>query len=575
MGQLSLDKVNPMNFKSQLSSHIVSVWVALYIAVFLNALIFWRHLDIRSETSIAVTALSVVGLSSATFVLLSLARMFGRRFYKAFTGFLILSSAAAAFYMIVHHVVIGYGVIASVLTTDVDLHGEQFGARFITWMVLLGIVPTIMVCLCQLDQAAKGRKRTVAYTLIAIITAVCSFKTMDAIERHEAKQKNTFAPSPSGRIAHTYLPSNWLSALGLFAYEKFKSAEDAQLLDPAQKFAYSAPADLADAYVVFVLGETTRSDHMGLLGYARDTTPKLQQETNLFAFRGVSCDTATKLSLRCMFVRPEGVSDNEQRSLTQKNVFSVLRQLGFSIELFSLQSEVWFYRKVHANDYKIREMIAAQMSDSNRRVDDRVLNEQVLESLKKYPKGKHVIVLHTKGSHYAYSERHPESFAQFKPECKSNDAACSLDALINSFDNSVLYVDTMLSELLDILRDKKAIVFYTSDHGESLSENMHFHATPRKKAPAEQFRVPYLVWMSESFKTASPANEQAFANLQQLQSQQAILPHQTLFASILGCAGITSSSEGGIVPTQNICNSSFEVDPSANMLPSRQQPIYP
>ena len=61
MGQLSLDKVNPMNFKSQLSSHIVSVWVTLYIAVFLNALIFWRHLDIRSETSIAVTALSVVG----------------------------------------------------------------------------------------------------------------------------------------------------------------------------------------------------------------------------------------------------------------------------------------------------------------------------------------------------------------------------------------------------------------------------------------------------------------------------------------------------------------------------------
>lgn len=72
------------------------------------------------------------------------------------------------------------------------------------------------------------------------------------------------------------------------------------------------------------------------------------------------------------------------------------------------------------------------MSDSKRRIDDRVLNEQVLESRKKYLK-KHVIVLHTKGSHYAYSERHPESFAQFKPECKSNDAACSLDALISSF----------------------------------------------------------------------------------------------------------------------------------------------
>ncbi len=563
-----------MNIKNRLSSHSVSIWIALYIAVFLNVLIFRRHFDIHSTTSIAVTALSVVGLFSATFVLLSLSRVLGRWFYKVFAIFLILSSAAA-FYMIVHYVVIGYGVIASVLTTDVDLHGEQFGVRFIIWMVLLGLVPSLMLWRCQLDRVPKGFKRAVAYTLIAVVTAVGSFKAMDAIERREAKRNNTFAPSPSGRIAHTYLPSNWLSALGLFAYEKFQSTEDAQLWDPAQNFVYAAPADLADAYVVFVIGETTRSDHMGLFGYARNTTPKLQQETNLFAFRGVSCDTATKLSLRCMFVRPEGVSDNEQRSLTQKNVFSVLRHLGFSIELFSLQSEVWFYRNVHANDYKIREMIAAQMSDANRRIDDRVLNEQVLDSLKKHPIGKHVIVLHTKGSHYAYSERYPESFAQFKPECKSNDAACSLDRLINSFDYSVLYIDTVLSELFDILRDKKAIVFYTSDHGESLSENMHFHATPRKKAPAEQFRVPYLVWMSDSFKAASPANEQAFANLQKLQSQQVILSHQTLFASILGCVGVTSPSVDGVASAQNICNSSFAVDPSVNVLPSGQTTIYP
>ncbi|WP_219373265.1 sulfatase-like hydrolase/transferase, partial [Enterobacter sp. BIDMC 29] len=51
-----------------------------------------------------------------------------------------------------------------------------------------------------------------------------------------------------------------------------------------------------DTYVVFVIGETTRWDHMGILGYDRDTTPKLAQEKNLVAYRGYSCDTATKLS---------------------------------------------------------------------------------------------------------------------------------------------------------------------------------------------------------------------------------------------------------------------------------------
>ncbi len=76
-----------------------------------------------------------------------------------------------------------------------------------------------------------------------------------------------------------------------------------------------APQDLDDTYVVFIIGETTRWDHMGILGYNRNTTPKLAQEKNLVAFRGTSCDTATKLSLRCMFVREGGADDNPQRTL--------------------------------------------------------------------------------------------------------------------------------------------------------------------------------------------------------------------------------------------------------------------
>ena len=46
----------------------------------------------------------------------------------------------------------------------------------------------------------------------------------------------------------------------------------------------------------------TRSDAEAII--------KLAQEKNLVAFRGYSCDTATKLSLRCMFVRQGGADDN-------------------------------------------------------------------------------------------------------------------------------------------------------------------------------------------------------------------------------------------------------------------------
>ncbi|KNB34245.1 phosphoethanolamine transferase, partial [Salmonella enterica subsp. enterica serovar Typhimurium] len=107
-----------------------------------------------------------------------------------------------------------------------------------------------------------------------------------------------------GVVANSYLPSNWLSALGLYAWAQVdESSDNNSLINPARKFTYVAPKDGDDTYVVFIIGETTRWDHMGIFGYERNTTPKLAQEKNLAAFRGYSCDTATKLSLRCMFVR--------------------------------------------------------------------------------------------------------------------------------------------------------------------------------------------------------------------------------------------------------------------------------
>ena len=57
--------------------------------------------------------------------------------------------------------------------------------------------------------------------------------------------------------------------------------------------------------VVVVIGESARSSNFGLLGYERPTTPLLAAEKNLAAFKATSCNTSTKLSLACMFVRPQ------------------------------------------------------------------------------------------------------------------------------------------------------------------------------------------------------------------------------------------------------------------------------
>ncbi len=322
-------------------------------------------------------------------------------------------------------------------------------------------------------------------------------------------------------------------------------------MNPAKKFTYTPTQNLDDTYVVFIIGETTRWDHMGMLGYERDTTPKLAKEKNLVMYRGYSCDTATKLSLRCMFVREGGTEDNPQRTLKEQNVFAVLKQLGFSSDLYAMQSEMWFYSNTMADNIAYREQIAAEPRNRGKAVDDMLLVNEIERSLEKKPEGKHLIVLHTKGSHYNYTQRYPREFAQWKPECYAIDRKCPRAPMINSYDNSITYVDHFIDTVIDKFRDKKAIIFYAADHGESINEREHLHGTPREYAPPEQFRVPMMVWMSDKY-LENPANAQAFAQLKKEADIKVPRRHVELYDTILGCLGYTSP-DGGINENNNWC----------------------
>jgi KDO II ethanolaminephosphotransferase len=389
--------------------------------------------------------------------------------------------------------------------------------------------------------------------IVLLATALLVWLPLRYLDHEQSvneKKTNIDLPSYGGVVAHSYLPSNWLAALGLYAYTQVDESRDAgNYFDPAKEFTYVPPADIDDTYVVFIIGETTRWDHLGILGYERDTTPRLSKEKNLVAFRGTSCDTATKLSLRCMFVREGGTADNPQRTLKEQNIFAVMKSLGFTSELFAMQSELWFYNNADTNNFSFREIIASEKRNDGKPVDDMLLVNELQESLRTHPKGKHLVILHTKGSHYLYSQRYPRSYARYTPECKSN--TCTKDELINAFDNSVLYTDTFIDNVIDQLRDKKALVFYASDHGESIDENSHLHGTPREMAPPEQFRVPMMVWASDSF-LEQPDHKRAFEQLQAQQRVGAKKRHVELFDSILGCLGYTSP-DGGINPANNWC----------------------
>lgn len=566
-----------MNYIKSLTQQKLSLMLAFYIGIFLNIPVFYRRFDPFLAHFNALQWVSavaeVVAIVLLTFFLMRLLSLGGKVFWRITATALVLISVAASYYMSFFNVVIGYGIVASVMTTDTDLSKEVIGYHFVLWMVLVSAIPLLLIwrnalrlTLIEQLKTPGQRIRPLIVLLLAVALVWLPIRFFDKQQNINEKLTNVDLPSYGGVVAHSYLPSNWLSALGLFAYTSYDEKMDSEeLLDPAKQFTYTAPAaGLDDTYVVFVIGETTRWDHMGMLGYERDTTPKLSKEKNLVAFRGESCDTATKLSLRCMFVREGGTDEGPGRTLKEQNVFSVLKELGFSSELFAMQSEVWFYNNTNADNFAFREQIGSEKENQGKSVDDMLLIPELKKSLDRHPQGKHLVMLHTKGSHYLYSQRYPREFARYQPECMGVDDTCSKAMLINAFDNSVLYTDTVLDSVFDQLRDKKAIVFYAADHGESISENMHLHGTPRHMAPPEQFRVPMIVWASDKY-LADPTHLAAFDRLKAQQRVGETHRHVELFDTILGCLGYTSP-DGGINENNNWC-----ADPKQAITPAESK----
>ena len=131
----------------------------------------------------------------------------------------------------------------------------------------------------------------------------------------------------------------------------------------------------------------------------------------------------------------------------------------------------------------------------------------------------------------------------------SNELPCAEEELLNSYDNSIAYTDHVLGQMIETLKGRKAVLIFTSDHGESIEKGAHLHGAPKQVAPREQLMVPLVIWASKPF-LLDPRNAKRFSRLQARKGEMA--SHDNLFDSILGCLGI-ESNDGGIDRHRNLC----------------------
>lgn len=265
--------------------------------------------------------------------------------------------------------------------------------------------------------------------------------------------------------------------------------------------------------VVFVIGESSNRNDWSLFGYSRETTPKLEKlRDNLILFPDtVSSFGSTDIEVTRILTGATHALGGKWQ--TEPDVILLAKAAGYKIFWLSNQND-FFLNTVfgkEADDFKLVNDGLGQRSDTS--LDEKLLPE--VDKALADPAPLKFIVVHSIGSHQHYSLRYPAGFSRFDDldDEVSEMMALKWSALKvarNTYDNTILYTDYFLSEVigrLDRTQGAAASMLYVSDHAQEVG---HLTSVWGHNFKLESgFTVPMFLWTKdEAVLAQKPVLEQ-------------------------------------------------------------------
>mgnify|MGYP000058899687 CR=1 FL=1 len=260
---------------------------------------------------------------------------------------------------------------------------------------------------------------------------------------------------------------------------------------------------------ILVIGETARKHNFSIYNYNRKTSPNLDTIKNLMVFNNVKSNSnVTSLSIPFMLTR--ATPKKSKIKFTEPTLINVFKETGFHTYWVSNQqiatgSVFGLYSQTSDSYFNVSKSLDSAGFDENVLP---VFDEILRDSFKKK-----FIIIHTIGSHFRYNYRYPNNFKNFLPTLEKGLSIESTtnynkkEEIINSYDNSLLYTDFILSELIKKTKKENvnSFLFYISDHGENLFDTeknklLHGYEIPTKF----ETEIPLLIWTSNKYNLNHP-----------------------------------------------------------------------
>jgi lipid A ethanolaminephosphotransferase len=531
-GELARANVSPYRNASVQRSLLAILGVALFITAFDNGAFFTRVFAATTTDEHQLGILLSMFLLVVTTLAVSLSLVPGKRIFKLVSAVMLVSAAAAGYYMSHYGVIVDSSMIRNVVETDLREASPLITLPFLMHVAAFGVFPAVLVFLLPLGRNGWRRELgvrasvIVASTLLLGGTLYANFGPVSffAHENHALRMQ----------INPVY-PLYSLFLYGARANDKPSPVPEPL---PAQRVTGSSSQSRPTLFV-FVMGETARADHFSLNGYARDTN-RYTRPHEIVNFSNVSsCGTSTADSVPCIFSRFAREEFSHAAFAKNETLFQTLGRLGIDV--------VWRDNSTgckHICDHEPFEELAGaddpELCRDNVCIDEILLEE--FTGLIADDSRDHFVVLHQRGSHGpGYYTDSPQHSKVWLPECDSPSFRSCDDASINNaYDNTILYTDYFLARVIELLEQQsdryETGMLYVSDHGESLGEKgLYLHGLPYALAPAEQTHVPMIFWASADFYSSRSIDEDCLRS-----AASAPISHDAIFHSILPLFDIVS-----------------------------------
>jgi lipid A ethanolaminephosphotransferase len=514
-------------------------WVTLIASAFLLVgfnFVLWQHLfEITTSDGKGIVMRVAFGVMIFAAFNIVLTLLAFRPVLKPALTLLFMISAGVAYFMSQYGVLIDTGMLRNFAETNATEVRDLLSIKLFAYLLLLGVFPAWLLWVTPIGYRRWHRellsKVLVTFASVAVIggIALINYQGLSSLFRNHHELRLMVVPSNYIGASLGYLREQLASAHQPF----IKLGEDAQRNTLWQTHGRKS-------LTVLVVGESARAENFGILGYSRDTTPKLSKEDGLIAFTDVhSCGTETAVSVPCMFSNMGRKDYNASKAKNEEGLLDVLKHAGIDVIWRDNQSGC----KGACDRVTLQDV--SNLKDpvlcANSECRDEILLQGLQHFIDTLDKDT-VLVLHQMGSHGPeYFKRYPKEFERFTPVCESNALNnCSRESIVNGYDNTLVYTDHVLSTLIDLLRSNQSKVdtamLYLSDHGESLGEyNLFLHGTPYMLAPEQQKHVAMFAWFSDSYKQSFAVDTRCLQ-----QGREKPLSQDNLFHSMLGLLEVNS-----------------------------------